>query len=146
MKELGTVTQNKKGESVVRFERKTACEKCNMCLKSKDEMFVELAVANTLDASVGDRVEVEIPDNTVLKASFIVYILPASALLIALALTQNMEDWASFSIAIAALAATYIGVIGLDRYLKKKKGFIPKMTAIYKKEDDTLEGESDRID
>ena len=117
-----------------------------MCLKSKDEMFVELAVANTLDASVGDRVEVEIPDNTVLKASFIVYILPASALLIALALTQNMEDWASFSIAIAALAATYIGVIGLDRYLKKKKGFIPKMTAIYKKEDDTLEGESDRID
>lgn len=136
MKEIGVITEIKNRECLVRFDRKSACENCKMCLKSSDEMFVELLVENTLDAKEGDRVEIEMPDNTVLKASFIVYIIPAATLLTTLVLTQNMADWASFSLAIAVLISTYGIVAATDRYLKKKKGFIPKMVKLYRTQGD----------
>ncbi len=140
MKEIGLITKITKNECVVRFDRKAACDSCNMCLRSKDNMYVELVVENTLGAKVGDSVEVEIPDKSVLKASFLVYIVPASAFLIGLVATKNMEDWASISIAIVALVIAYIGVMGAERYLRKKKGFIPKMTTLIKMEGD-IDGE-----
>lgn len=139
MKETGLITEITRNECVVRFNRKAACDNCNMCFRTKDDMYVELVVENTLDAKVGDSVEVEIPDKSVLKASFLAYIVPASAFLIGLVATKNMEDWASISIAIAALAIAYIGVMGAERYLRKKKGFIPRMTTLIKKEGDVDE-------
>ena len=135
MRETGIITAVTNGECVVRFDRKAACDKCNMCLRGKNEMYVELVVENSLGAKQGDKVEVEIPDNTILKASFLVYIVPAAAFLIALAATQDMGDWASASIAIGALALTYLGIAIAEKYLKKKKGLIPKMVTLIKAED-----------
>ena len=62
MKEVGVVHKTKGSFAVVRFERKTACENCNMCLKPREEMYVELRLKNKLNAKVGDIVEVESPN------------------------------------------------------------------------------------
>ena len=72
MKEIGFVHKVKGSTATVRFERKTACENCNMCLKPKEEMYVELKLKNTLNAKVGDKVEVTMGQRAVLTASFIV--------------------------------------------------------------------------
>ncbi len=146
MREFGIITSVDSGNCVVRFDRKAACDKCNMCLRGKNEMYVELVVANSLAAKVGDKVEVEMPDNTILKASFLVYIVPAASFLIALAVTQGMEDWVSASIAIGALALTYLGIAVFEKYLRKKKGLIPKMITLIKMEDDANEGQCSSIE
>ena len=121
---------NKKNIATVRFDRKMACENCNMCLKPKDKMFVELDLENTLNAKVGDYVSVTIPDNIVLTASFLVYLVPAIVLLATLFLTRNLKDYISFSIAIVAMIISYIGISLVDKIMKKKKGLLPTMKAI----------------
>ena len=42
MVETGKVTKLKGDRITVRFPRKTACENCHMCLKSPDDMYVEI--------------------------------------------------------------------------------------------------------
>ena len=121
---------NKNNLATVRFDRKMACENCNMCLKPKDKMFVELDLDNALNAKVGDYVSVEIPNNIVLTASFLVYLVPVITLLAALFLTKGLKDYISFSIAIAAMILSYIGVSLADKIMKNKKGLVPTMKAI----------------
>lgn len=136
MKEVGIVhSLNKHNKAVVRFDRKLACEKCNMCFKPKDKMFVELYLDNTLSAKVDDKVEVEIPDNIVLTASFLVYMLPAIFLLVSLFLTRSLNDALSFSISIGAMILSYFFLSFIDKMMKKKKGYLPIMKSIIITED-----------
>ena len=75
MIEIGKVFNIKSnGIATVRFDRKTACENCNMCLKPREENYVELRLKNTLNAKVGDTVKVVMGKRAVLTASVIVYL------------------------------------------------------------------------
>lgn len=132
MIETGEIKKvTKSGWCTVRFPRKTACENCNMCLKSRDEMFVELKLKNTLGASEGDTVSVEVGDRAVVSASFIVYLIPLALLGIALGVTSIWKDLAvSLGAAGGALIIGF-GIVSLiDKKVKEKKGFAPKMVAV----------------
>jgi positive regulator of sigma E activity len=132
MVEIGEIKKtSKNGWCTVRFPRKTACENCRMCLKPKEEMFVELKVRNTLDAKEGDRVSVSVGDRAVVSASMIVYLIPLALLAIALGATSVANDLAlSLGCAGGALILGFGIVALIDKKLKKKNEFSPRLTAI----------------
>ena len=104
MTEIGTISKiDKKNRATVRFPRKTACENCRMCLKPKDEMYVELLVKNTLGAKVGDKVSVSMGKQIVLISSIIVYLLPVVLVAAALFFTRSMKEILSFGISMGIL-------------------------------------------
>ena len=135
MKEVGVVHKTKGSFAVVRFERKTACENCNMCLKPREEMYVELRLKNKLNAKVGDIVEVTMGHKAVLTASFIVYVIPLLLMGIALGCTFKMDLWISLVAGFSGLIVGFIGVSLADKFIiRKRKDYLPTMTAIMSNE------------
>lgn len=132
MLEIGTVYKiDKKNRATVRFPRKTACENCHMCLKPKDEMFVELNLENTLNAKVSDRVSVSMGEQAVLTASVIAYAVPVVLVAISLFASRSLSNMVSFGISMGVLVFSFVCVALLDKFvLRKKKKFIPQMVAI----------------
>lgn len=131
MKEVGFVHKIKGSTATVRFERKTACENCNMCLKPREEMYVELRLKNSLNAKVGDKVEVTMGKRAVLTASFIVYVVPLLIMAIVLVATFKLELWISLVASLGSLALSFAGVAIVDKLIiKKKADYLPVMSAI----------------
>ncbi len=137
MTEIGTVTQiDKKNRATVRFSRKEACEHCRMCLKKANQPYVELVLDNKLNAQVGDNVEVTMGANAVITASIIAYIMPIVLVGIALALTYQLDILISSLTALGVLILSEVLVAVCDRMVKRKKEYMPIMTAIIQKMED----------
>ena len=135
MLEIGYVesVNEKRGTARVVFDRRSACDKCKMCLTaSGDKMKVYVEVKNTLQAKAGDRVGVAMNDKFVLKAAFVVYIIPVILVGAGLAIFRKLSDLLMLAvIAVGLLIGVAIG-IGIDRLVRKKGTFAPTMTEIYK--------------
>ncbi|NLZ25640.1 MAG: SoxR reducing system RseC family protein [Clostridiales bacterium] len=127
MIEWGTVVKLKGDKAVVRFNRKSACDNCRMCAVTKDGMKVEVVVKNTLNLSVGDSVAVEMGERFVLTAAVIVYIIPLLLVGLGIYLGLFISDLMSAIFAVAGLVLGFIIAISIDKQLKKKKGFSPRM-------------------
>lgn len=83
IKEQGIIKDIKHEKAMVRVQQTSACAQCKSrgsCDVSKREMLIE--VKNDLQAKEGDLVEVSVPEGTVVKLSFLVYIMPIIALII----------------------------------------------------------------
>ena len=147
MKEIGVVHKIKGSFATVRFERKTACENCNMCLKPRDEMYVELRLKNSLNANIGDKVEVTMGKKAVLTSSFIVYVMPLIVMAIVLGITYKMELWISLLSSLGSLVISYIGVALIDRLIiRKKANYLPIMTDIINDKDDEIVNTKNKFD
>lgn len=134
MTETGVVSKVKEnGWATVRFDRKAACENCNMCLKPRDNNYVELKLKNTLNAAVGDKVSVSMGNRAVVSASFTVYIVPLIVVAVTLAATYRFVPlWVEMLILAGALAGGFGIVALIDRYIKKSKDYLPRMVEIIK--------------
>lgn len=147
MKEIGVVHKIKGSFATVRFERKTACENCNMCLKPRDEMYVELRLKNSLNANIGDKVEVTMGQKAVLTSSFIVYVMPLIVMATVLGITYKMELWISLLSSLGSLVISYIGVALIDRLIiRKKANYLPIMTDIINDKDDEIVNTKNKFD
>ena len=138
MLEIGCVEQinEKRGTARVTFDRKSACDKCKMCLTASGEkMKVYVEVKNTLGAKVGDKVGVMMNDKFVLRAAFIVYIIPVILVGIGLAIFRKLSDILLLAVVAVALLLGFGIGIGVDRFVRKKGTFAPTMTKIYRDED-----------
>ncbi len=137
MIEIGTVTCiDKKNRATVRFARREACEHCRMCLKKKNEPYVELVLSNSLNAKVGDSVEVTMGANAVIAASFIAYLMPILFVGIALACTYQLGVLVASLTALGVLVVSELLVVVCDRLVKKRKEYMPIMTAIINQMED----------
>lgn len=137
MEEIGfvqSINEKRKTAKVV-FSRKSACDKCGMCLKSKGDMTVYIEVKNNIDARAGDKVAVTMGDSFVLKAAFFVYIIPVIFVGIAIGLGRKLNELVLFGIIIGALLVGLLCSILLDRLIKNKKGYAPKLERIIKEEE-----------
>jgi len=102
-------------QALVRGQRASACGGCagkTSCstLGSWTERPIELRVKNSISASVGDQVVLEVPDSLLLKVSFKLYALPMLAFVFvglaarSIALLQGL-DHAELLAALAGMAA-----------------------------------------
>ena len=141
MLEVGIVesVNEKRGTAKVVFDRKSACDKCGMCLTAKGEkMKVYVEVKNTLGAKVGDKVGVAMNDKFVLRAAFIVYIIPVVLVGIGLAVFRKLNNLLLLIvIGVGLLLGIAIGITA-DRVIRKKSTFAPSMNAIYPAEEEAV--------
>lgn len=131
MTERGIVAKLKGNKATVRFDRRSACDKCHMCAVTKDGMKVEVVVDNTLGASVGDVVEVEMGEKYVLTAAAIVYVIPLVLIGVGIGIGTLLSELAEALLALGGLIIGFVIAILLDKLvIRKKKGFSPMMKAI----------------
>ena len=143
MLEIGFVesVNEKRGTAKVVFDRKSACDKCGMCLNAKGEkMKVYVEVKNTLGARAGDKVGVSMSDRFILRAAFIVYIIPVVLVGAGLAIFRKLKDLLLLAvIAVGLLLGVAIGIFA-DRLIRKKGVFAPVLTEIYSQEPPSADG------
>lgn len=131
MTERGMVAKVKGNKATVRFDRRSACDKCHMCATTKDGMKVEVIVENTLGANVGDYVEVEMGEKYVLTAAAIVYVIPLVLIGAGIGIGTLINELAQALFALGGLIIGFVIAVLLDRLvIRKKKGFVPTMKAI----------------
>ena len=140
MLESGIVMQVKEKTMIVEFERSEACAKCGACQHGQKQAML-MEVQRIGDVAIGDKVQVQLPESTLLKASFIAYGIPLLMLMAgllggsyvaeALGLQGNPDHYAAIAgIALAGLSFTVI------RLTEKKRGesgeYAPKVVGIEK--------------
>ena len=133
MKEFGTVIKLKGEFAQVRIGRNSACGSCGKCGMTENQKYIDLYTQNTLDAKVGDQVELEIHDTNTSQLAFVGYILPLIPALILLfvALTFLNELWATLLFFVGyALGFIVVGLI--DKAKKHKWMSSPTMIQIIK--------------
>lgn len=132
MTETGKIVElnSKTNTAKVQFSRKSACENCKMCLMAKNDMFVYTTVQNTLGASVGDTVTVQMAKQFVMTSVLVVYLIPLLLLMVALVSTRNLAVGIQVGCAFSALAVGLIISVLVDRKIRKNNKFQPKMVEI----------------
>lgn len=131
MTERGVVAKIKGKKATVRFDRRSACDSCHMCAVTRDGMKVEVVIDNTLNANVGDFVEVEMGEKFVLTAAAIVYIIPLILVGAGIGFGTLVSELAQILMAVGGLIIGFAIAFLLDRFvIRKKKGFSPVMKAI----------------
>ena len=96
-----------------------------------------IEVANDLQAKIGDRVQISMPEGSLLKLSFLVYFLPVVALIAGAILGDrvapflNMEPTpASVIGGVSAMAIVFCALKWLDRGSNTREKYYPRMTRI----------------
>lgn len=80
MRETGFVKETKNGFATVTVAKKSACgENCASCKGGCTPSERVLEVKNPIGAKAGERVILELPEQRVLQAAFLAYILPLAA-------------------------------------------------------------------
>lgn len=131
MTERGVVTKVKGRKATVQFDRKSACDSCHMCAVTRDGMKVQIVIDNTLGASVGDFVCVQMGERFVLTAAVIVYIIPLVLVGIGVGVGSLLGELAQVLLALGGLILGFVIAFLLDRFvIRKRKGFAPVMTSI----------------
>lgn len=83
MIEIGQVVRAGGGTVDVRLEASDHCEDCGMCASAGAGAMVLEGIADSHNAAVGDRVEIEVPEGSRLRAALIGYALPVALLVVA---------------------------------------------------------------
>lgn len=137
--EQGIVEKASKRKAMVRIQKSSACATCSSkdsCDVSSDKKIV-IEVANDLQAKTGDRVELSMPESSLLKLSLLVYLLPVVALIAGaclgaeLAPVLNMDTTlASVIFGASAMAMVYCVLRWLDGISNFREKYYPRMTRI----------------
>jgi sigma-E factor negative regulatory protein RseC len=139
--ENGVVEKASPRTAVVIVERSSACEQCKS--RGACEMLsgrtMRIEVANELGAREGDRVEITIPAASVLKLSFLVYLVPVVALVAGAYGGSLWAEGRAGDPTLYAVAAGVLAMIGSFFIAKRfeqtasepSSGYQPRMSRIH---------------
>lgn len=117
MEQIGQVVEIIGEKAKVLVKRHDVCSNCGGCgisLSGKGENYLE--ALNTVNAAVGQTVRVASDTGQVLKASFVVYIVPVLSLLAGIALGQQFGgEPAGLILGLVFLLLSYLAVRAYDR-------------------------------
>jgi sigma-E factor negative regulatory protein RseC len=138
LSEQGIIEKVTDQKATVRVRRSPACANCSSkisCDISNRDMLVE--VFNDLQAKVGDRVEISIPEGTVLKMSVFVYLFPIIALIIGAFLggfiassLQSKSSWPAILLGMIFFGLAFCVLKIFERKKMSGGDYNPKMTHI----------------
>lgn len=129
------------GRAMVTIQRGEACHSCaarGACrtLGGMTDSF-DLVVENDIGAAPGDRVALVLPESAVIKASALVYLLPAATLLAGafcgswLAASRGWPaDPTSIAGGVTGLVSGLLATRAISRLAERGKTFVPRMTRI----------------
>jgi sigma-E factor negative regulatory protein RseC len=128
MEQVGQVVDIKDDIAVILVRRHEVCGKCGGCgaaISGSGNNYLE--AINTANAAIGHTVKVSMDSSHVLKASFVVYIVPMIALLLGIYLGQLLDGTfgilARFDILLGVvfLIGSYLIVRGYDKKMADGK-------------------------
>lgn len=113
-------------------EPNEACEKCKGCAMGGSGEIIVQAV-NQIEAKIGGRVEIEIPEAEGIKAALIVFIFPVIGLVFGYYLAQHFYQTESAGIigAIGFMAVAFLILNKYDKYIKSKNKCVAKIIRKY---------------
>lgn len=140
MNELGNVVALDGSYAIVNIKRNSACGSCKACeLGTSNKGEININIENTLGAQVGDQVKVQMETPDILKAAFLVYMIPLLALLAGVTITYlignaigRTNELLMILIGFAAMGGSLLYVRKKDKQLKKTNKFEPIMTELVK--------------
>lgn len=141
MTELGTIVADSGKYVKVRVERNSACGSCGRCGMTENQKHADFFVENTLNANVGDVVELQIPDANTAGMAFVGYILPLIPALAMLfvSLALKWKEWFAVLMFFAGLAVGYVVVAIIDKVRKHKWAEIPLMNKVISRQNESNE-------
>lgn len=130
MNRTGIIVKEMGPYSKVKLMRHTACGNCGACHLGDDQKDVHLIALNDVQGEEGDLVEVTMGTDSVLRAAFIMYIMPLAALLIGVFLGQPIFETMGFGnievpsalLGLVLMIGTYLVIKKNDqKFLQSKK-------------------------
>ncbi len=124
MKEEGIVIDIEAGQVVIETVLHEECKGCKTCGAGKPRRIV--VNEERKDLKKGDKVTIEIDPAIMLKLYTFLYAAPLLAFMAALLTVYgaSKNPLSSFGVAIVITGITYLGV---GKYIKNKKEFLPKI-------------------
>ena len=122
----------------LKLKRYSACASCGKCATTSESKDIIVEVDNTIGAKVGDRVEVNMETVNVLKAAFIAYTIPLTALLIGTIgafyilkyLNINNIEVISGGVGLIFTLLSFLILKKNDRRFRDSKKYIPIVTRV----------------
>ncbi len=140
MDELGLVVDLKDEIAIVNIKRKSACGSCKACEMGRSNMSeLNVEVKNLLGAQRGDHVRIQMQTPDILKAAFLVYMIPLLALLGVVTITYFIQQSQGalnepmmIAVGLVLMVLSFFFVRKKDRQLKETETFEPVMTEVVK--------------
>jgi len=129
MEEKAVVLEVKDKEAKVKIKRNKSCYGCGLCSLNPSGMMV-CEVDDPLGVKVGDRVLVEIPDKSFLKAAFVLYLLPISGLIIGSLIGSKFNPHASIFGGFIGLILSFVFIHYYDRKISSQKRFRSRISKV----------------
>ncbi|NMA04246.1 MAG: SoxR reducing system RseC family protein [Clostridiales bacterium] len=139
MKQNGIIISINKDRAKVMLQRQSACGDCKACKLGRDDTYIEVDAINSVDAKVGDHVEIDMEHQSFLSAAFIVYMLPLFALiggiLIGSAVLSKigMVEYKDIGSALFGLLLTFMTFVIIrfkEKSLRSDRKFVPVITGV----------------
>ncbi|WKY46167.1 SoxR reducing system RseC family protein [Eubacteriaceae bacterium ES2] len=130
MTKYGKIVALKNANAILQVPRSTACgDKCASCSGHCNQGMIEIEVKNSLDAHIGDRVEIETSTQMVLGAALLVYLVPLMMMLLGVFLTNiimnsigiSPNEFLSAFVGFCFLALTFVAIRFYDRRSRRNK-------------------------
>ncbi len=133
MEEEAVVLEVKDKKAKIEIKRSGSCRGCRLCSSDPCGMMVT-EVEDPIGVKGGDRVQVEIPDKDFLKAAFILYLLPASGLIIGAFIGSKLNPQKAAGIfgGFIGLALSLVFVHYYDRKMSHRKSLYSRITKVLK--------------
>lgn len=126
---IGKVISINGEEATVTFERSSMCNHCKAC-GIKDEKTMEACVLNDVNAKTGDSVVVEMDSRTIVKASFIAYVIPLVFFLLGLVVGFRINEIVAIVLSLSLCLISSLILFFIDIKLKDKAKFRPHITKV----------------
>jgi len=138
MEQVGFVRRIIDGQAELEVRRTAGCGSCNACSAGCEEKAHIVLMKNSLDAKVGDLVEITGDKQRLIKFTFITYMIPfiflVTGVLIGDKVFRNAGnpnyELLSFGVGLIALAISYIVIKFIDMKIAKSDKTTISMTKI----------------
>lgn len=142
MGESGRVVAVREGIAEVVVERSGMCARCGACMVLETGQ-MRATVRNAVGAGVGDLVEVEMAQGSVLGAAAIVYLIPLVSFFVGYFLGAAASGWLGLAkegtgivAGMLALVLSFVGVARYDRTAREKGSYQLTITQVWRGEAD----------
>lgn len=135
IEETAVVTKKMNAEVQLEIERRTACGICGQTRGCGNATFGKMlghqqgviTAQNTLDAKVGDRVVVGIEEKVFLNATFLLYVLPLTAMFVVAGLAELLFDQ-EILVILGAMLGLFLGFFGVKKYTSRTSTQYPSQS------------------
>lgn len=137
MREEGNVTKVEGNYAYVLVKRHSACGKCKACeLGMGDRKEIEIKALNKQDAKLDDKVVLEIGSPDILKAAFIVYMIPLICFALGWLISWLLgikDEMVNLSVGLGFMVVAFVFVKAIDKKMEATKKYEPLIVEVLEK-------------